>query len=184
MTFLTRGAAAACLATTLLTTPAFAEAQDCSAGPIAETPVKGTVGGKPFIPNDVSIQITKDGFGINNDKFDAYELSIMAGGIFNAATVHFLVRDKARADGKTFRVLPIDSISGQPAAMEGVPEVQGWDLQLEAANVDTSFTQTTTASIRLELGQRKGNMLPGRIHFCVPSEKAEIAGTFNAKIGQ
>ncbi|GEM_PF-3035378 len=180
---LNRRIAAALFTTVVLSAPAFATPKDCSAGPILETPAKGTVGGKPFIPNDVSIQITKDGFGINEDKFDAYELSIMTDGIFNAATVHFLVRDSARADGKTFRVLPIDSISGQPAAMQGVPEVQGWDLQLEAANVDTSFTQTT-ASIRLEFGQRKGNMLPGRIHFCVPSVNAEITGTFNAKIGQ
>ncbi len=182
MTRFARGLAAAALIFAVPATPVLAAVQDCSTGPIPDSPVKGSVGGKPFVPNDVSIHITKDGFELNGNKFDAYELSLMAGGIFNAATVHFLVRDGAHADGKTFRVLPIDSISGQPAAMKGVPEVQGWDLQLEAANVDTSFTRTTTASLRLEFGARTGNVLPGKFHLCVPDEKSDIAGTFSAKI--
>ena len=32
----------------------------------------------------------------------------------------------------------------------------------------------------LEVGQRKGNVLPGKITFCVPGEKATIAGSFEA----
>ncbi len=82
-------------------------------------------------------------------------------------------------DGRVFRVLPTDSIGAQPAAATGVPEVQGWDLQLEAAGVDTSFTQEI-ASIRVEFGRRKGGVLPGKIHVCVPGQAAEIAGGFSA----
>jgi hypothetical protein len=65
--------------------------------------------------------------------------------------------------------------------MSGTPEVQGWDLQLESADVDTSFTRDI-ASMRLEFGPRKGSQLPGKIHFCVPGANAEIAGAFNAAV--
>jgi hypothetical protein len=36
--------------------------------------------------------------------------------------------------------------------------------------------------MRLEFGPRKAGILPGRIHFCVPSANAEIVGTFNATV--
>src|SRR5665213_230959 len=127
---LNRRIAAALFTTVVLSAPAFATPKDCSAGPILETPAKGTVGGKPFIPNDVSIQITKDGFGINEDKFDAYELSIMTDGIFNAATVHFLVRDSARADGKTFRVYPSIPFPANPRRCRACPKCKAGTFSL------------------------------------------------------
>ena len=162
--------------------PAFAAApKDCSVGSIAATPAKGTVGGKPFVVKEAELNETPNGMGLDNAKFDKYDLSLEHDGIFNAATVTFLVKLNTKPDGRTFRVLPTDSISAQPAAAEGLPEVQAWDLQLEAAGVDTGFTQDI-ASIRLELGQRKNGMMPGRIHFCVPSSKSEIEGSFEAKI--
>lgn len=160
--------------------PAMAAAPDCSAMKIPDTPVKGTVNGKPFVPNEITMHITKNGFQLNEFKFDTWELSIQAGGIFNAATMHFLVKAGTKPDGKTFRVLPTDSISGQPAATTGVPEVQGWDLEFEAADVDTSFTQDI-ASIRLELGKSTAASVPARIAFCVPSSNTQIVGTFDAK---
>jgi hypothetical protein len=158
-----------------------AASPDCSKGPIPSTPVSGTVGGKPFVPNDVTIHATRNGFGMNGTNFDTYELSIQSGGIFNAFTAHFLVPSGAHVDGRTFRVLLTDSISAQPAVLEGVPEVQGWDLQLEAANVDTDFTQDI-ASMRIEVGHRRGGTIPGGVIVCVPSSKSSIAGTFNARI--
>jgi hypothetical protein len=157
-------------------------APDCSAGPIADTPVKGTVAGKPFVPKEVTLHMTKDGMVIDGTHFDTYELSLMADGIFNAATVTMLVPGGKKPDGRTFRVVPSDDIAKQPDAYEGTPEVQGWDLQLEAANVDTSFTQEI-ASIRVEWGARKGNVVPGKIHFCVPGQKTDIEGTFGATPG-
>lgn len=36
--------------------------------------------------------------------------------------------------------------------------------------------------MRLEFGPRKGDALPGKIHFCVASVNAEIMGTFTAKV--
>ena len=162
---------------------AIAAPKDCSTGPIPDAPVKGTVNGKPFVPNAISVQITRNGMQINEAKFDRYELSIQTDGIFNAMTANVLVKSGGHPDGHVYRELPIDSIGEQPAAAPGTPEIQGWDLELEAAGVDTSFTQDT-ASMQIAFGPRKGDALPGRIHFCVPSVKAEIMGTFTAKVRQ
>lgn len=169
--------AAACLSAGA----ALAAPKDCSVGNIPDTQVAGTVGGKLFVPKQVSVHITRDGMQVDDAKFDTYELSLQTDGIFNAMTAHVLVRAGARADGHVYRVLPTDSISAQPAATSGTPEIQGWDLQLEAAGVDTSFTRDI-ASMRLEFGPRKGGQLPGKIHFCVPSANAEIVGAFNATV--
>jgi hypothetical protein len=154
-------------------------AADCSAGAIPDTPVSGSVAGKPFVPKETTVHVTRDGAEMDAAKFDRYELSIMTDGIFNALSVNMLVPLNKKPDGRVFRVLPTDSIGDQPAAAQGLPEVQGWDLALEAADVDTSFTQEI-ASIRVEWGTRKGDTIPGKIHFCVPGQHAEIAGSFTA----
>jgi hypothetical protein len=163
----------------LLATPTIAAPADCSVGAIADTPVSGSVAGKPFVPKEITVHITKDGMEANGAKFDKYELSILSDGIFNAASLNMLVPLNKKPDGRVFRVLPTRSIGGQPAATQGIPEVQGWDLALETAGVDTSFTQEI-ASIRVEWGVRKGDTIPGKIHFCVPGQQAEIAGSFTA----
>jgi hypothetical protein len=175
----------AIFAVALVLTPpaAFAAPQDCSTAQVPAIPVKGTVGGKPFIPNDVSVQITKNGMQINETKFDRYVLSIESDGLFNAVTVDAIFRQGTKPEGHVFRLLPRDALDNQPLAAEGTPEIQGWDLQLEAANVDTSFTQDI-ASLRLEYGARKGDLIPGKIYFCVPSSNTEIMGTFSAKVAQ
>jgi hypothetical protein len=163
--------------------PASAKPADCSTAAAPATPVKGTVGGKDFTPTQVSVQIGK-GFAVNDVKFDSYDLSFQVGdSIFNALNVRVIVKEGTRADGRTFRMLATDDMGAQPMAIEGTPEVQSWDLQYGPANVDTSFTQEP-ASMRLEYGQRKGNMLPGKISFCVPGQRASIGGTFSAKIGR
>jgi hypothetical protein len=173
-----------CAAALLLATvPAFAAAPtpDCSAGAIAATPVAGTVKGHKFTPKTIEVHITHDGMEMDGAKFDRYELSIIADGIFNALTVNMLVPLGKKPDGRVFRSLPIDSIGGQPAAAPGLPEIQGWDLQLEEADVDTSFTQDT-AAIRVEWGTAKGAVLPGKIHFCSAGSDSDIAGSFDATL--
>jgi len=176
-------AALATLALLAAASPALAAAPaGCSASAIPDTPVKGTVGGKPFVVKQADVVIGKD-FAVNDAKFDSYDLTLEVQGVFNALTTRVIVREGTRADGRTFRLLQTDSIGDQPMAIEGTPEVQSWDLQLESANVDTSFTQDI-ASMRLEYGQRKGNVLPGKIYFCAPNAKATIAGSFNATIGK
>ncbi len=179
-------AAAAGFTLAALTAPAFAEskskpAPDCSAGAIPDKPVSGTVNGVAFVPKEITLHITKDGMETDGIKFDKYDLSLNVDGIFNAATVGMLVRQGTKPDGRAWRVLPTDSISGQPAAAEGLPEVQGWEIALEAAHVDTSFTDGI-AAIRVEWGARKGNTMPGKIHFCVPEAKTDIAGSFTATV--
>jgi hypothetical protein len=171
---------ATAIAACAIASGALAAPKDCSVGPVPDTPVAGTVGGKPFVPNEITLHITPNGMQVNDAKFDTYELSIQTDGIFNAMSVHVLVRAGGRPDGHVYRVLPTDSISAQPAAAPGTPEIQGWDLALESAGIDTSFTRDI-ASMRLEFGPRKAGMIQGKIHFCVPGAKAEIAGAFNAK---
>jgi hypothetical protein len=167
----------------LAASPALAAAPPgCSTSAIPDTPVKGTVAGKPFVVKEASVVIGK-GFAVNATKFDSYDLTLMMDGIFNALTTRVIVKEGTRADGRSFRVVDSTSVGDQPMAIPGVPEVQSWDLQLEPANVDTSFTQEA-ASMRLEYGQRKANVLPGKIVFCVPGQKATIAGTFSATIGR
>ena len=164
------------LAVCLVVLPVGAQAlaagpQDCSKEAFPPGPVKGTVAGKPFVPQRADVQIGK-GFAVNEVKYDSYDLMLEVEGIFNALTTRIITREGTRADGRTFRLLPTDSIGAQPKAGPGTPEVQSWDLQLEAADVN--------ASMRLEFGQRKGNVLPGKIYFCAPGEKATIAGSFEA----
>lgn len=171
--------AAVLLAGLLFATPAVAA--DCSVGAIPDTPVKGTVNGVPFVPQEAWVSFTADGMSMNEAHFDRYQLSIQTDSIFNALSVSMLVPKGKTLAGRVFRVLPTDSISGQPAAAQGLPEVQGWDLELEAAGVDTSFT-SDIASIRVEWGAKSGDTVSGKIHFCVPSANADIAGTFKAKM--
>lgn len=174
---------AAAFAFILFVTPSFAAAPPgCSTGTIPDKPVSGMVGGKPFVVKDAGVVIGK-GFAVNATKFDSYDLTLMVDGIFNALTVRVIVKEGTKADGRAFRILDSDDIGAQPSAITGVPEVQSWDLQLESANVDTSFTQEQ-ASMRLEYGTRKAGVLPGKIVFCAPGQKATIAGTFNATIGR
>lgn len=173
-----RSAASFAIALIFLATPA---AADCSVGPIKDTPLGGTVGGVPFAAKETRLDFTRDGMEMNDVHLDRYVLSLMVDGIFNEATVDMLVPGGKMPDGRTFRVLPVDSIGAQPAAAQGVPELQGWDLELENAGVDTSFTEDV-ASIRIEWGVRKGNTLPGKIHFCVPSLKADIEGSFTVAL--
>src|ERR1700760_2362301 len=152
MSKLIRGAVAASF---LAITSAQAAPFDCTTVPIPDAPVHGTVNGQPFVPKEIRIDITADGMEIDDAKFDKYALSLIADGIFNEATLDMLVPLGKPIDGRTYRVLPFDQISAQPAAAPGTPEVQGWDLELQSAHVDTSFTQTI-ASIRVIWGKRKG----------------------------
>ncbi|MBS0472299.1 MAG: hypothetical protein JSR60_14600 [Proteobacteria bacterium] len=164
---------------TILTAPA--TAADCSDGPIKDTPLGGTVAGKPFVAKEIRLDFTKDGMVMNDVHLDRYVLSLMVDGVFNEATIDMLVPGGKKPDGRTFRVLPVDSIGAQPAAAEGVPEVQGWEIELDNAGIDTSFTEDV-ASIRIEWGMRKDKTLPGKIHFCVPSVKADIEGSFSVAV--
>lgn len=170
----------------VLASPALAEsrhkpAPDCSVGPISDAPVSGTVNGKPFVPKEITAHLTKDGMVIDDVHLDRWVLSIQTDGIFNALSINTMVPGGKKPDGRVVRELAIDSIGGQPLAAEGTPEIQGWDLELEAAGVDTSFTQDT-ASIRVEYGTLKGGVLTGKLHFCSEASHADIAGSFSATV--
>src|SRR5690349_4923885 len=115
------------LALVFSTSPAFAGMPaDCSVGAIPDGAVRGTVNGQPFVPQQATIDVTKDGMVVNEVHLDRYVLSIQTDGIFNELTVSMMVPGGQKPDGRTFRVLPVDDIGAQPAAAEGTPEVQGW----------------------------------------------------------
>jgi hypothetical protein len=158
-----------------------ASAADCSAGAIADKPVGGTVDGKPFVPNAAQIDFTRNGMGVDGAKFDRYVLHIQTDGIFNELNVDMLVPSGKKPDGRVFRVLPTDSIGAQPSVVKGVPEVQGWELELDDQGIRASFTEDI-ASIRVEFGQAKNGIMPGKIHLCVPGRNADIEGRFAATL--
>ena len=172
---------AICLLAIAVAAPAQAAPKDCSTATIPDAPVKGTVAGKPFIPKDVTVQITRNGMQVDEVKMDRYALSIQTDGIFNALGVDAVLAQKKPLTGHVFRQIASDEMSKQPQATDGTPEIQGWDLELEAAGVDTSFTQDQ-ASLRLEYGARKGDSIPGKIYFCSAGTRTEIMGTFTAKV--
>lgn len=181
-----RRTAAALFSTLVFTAPALADSKsappaDCSVGAIPDRPVSGTVNGTPFVPKEITVHLTKDGMVVDKVHLDRWALAIEVDGIFNALTVNTMVPGGKKPDGRVFRELAVDSIGAQPAAAEGTPEIQGWELALEAAGVDVSFTGDT-ASIRIEWGTLKGNTLPGKIHFCNAGSHSEIAGSFNATV--
>jgi len=168
------------LAALVFAAPARAMPADCSSAAIPATPVKGTVKGKAFVPTDIHVTFTKNGMGVNGVQFDRYALAFDAGDIFNELSVDMLVPAGKPIDGRAYRQVPGD-IGTQPMAAEGTPEVQGWDLQFEAAGVNTNFG-LDEGTLRVEWGRRSGDSLPGRIHFCAPGVDAEIMGTFTATV--
>ncbi len=161
-------------------TPAFAAPSDCSTAAIPDTPVKGTVKGHPFVPTDIHMTLTRDGMEVNGAKFDRYTLDFDMGDIFNEFSIDMLVPIGKPIDGRIYRQVPGD-IDKQPMAAEGTPEIQGWDLQLDAADVNTNFG-LTDATLRVEWGRKTGDAVPGKIVFCAPQIDTQIAGTFAAAL--
>ncbi len=80
-------------------------------------------------------------------------------------------------------MLPQNEASGQPEAGPGAPEVQGWSLIAEMLGIDADSV-FDLGSLRLELDERAGGILPGRLYFCAPDiGGATFAGRFEAVFG-
>jgi hypothetical protein len=168
----------AALAALLLAT--HAAAADCSNAAIAGTPVKGMVKGHAFVPTDIHVDFTKDGMEVNGSKFDRYVLALDAGDIFNEFTLDMLVPLGKPVDGRIYRLVP-GGIYKQRMAAEGAPEIQGWDIEFKAADVNTNLG-LTEATLRIEWGKKTGDTIPGKLIFCAPEIGMMIAGTFTAKL--
>jgi hypothetical protein len=182
---------AALAAALLLACPIVASAQDsspadCSAAAIPDAPFAGWIDGSAFAITDAEIR--PNGMtGINGVDYDAYQLILGTSGMSDVRAeiwVSVIVQVGTQPDGRTFRMLPQDSVTGQPEAGPGAPEVQGWYLTSEPLGIDASFV-FDVASLRLELGERADGLLPGRLYFCAPDiRQSEFAGSFDAAIGE
>lgn len=158
---------------------------DCSAATIPAGPVKGSIAAVPFVPSDSWVAIGKSGLGINGVHFDTYRFQFDGqdkDGDRMSLDVTIIVTTGTKPDGKLFKLLPTDDIDKQPQAGPGAPAVQGWSLEYDAKKIGVDFIDTI-GSMRLELDQRKGKKLPGRIYFCIPSAGASfLAGSFSATL--
>jgi hypothetical protein len=152
-----------------------ASAADCSVGPIVTTPVKGSVAGHPFAPTYNTIDTTPGQMTLNDIKLDEYNLSFASDDQSTQIKIVLAVRAGTKLDGRTFRMIGGDG--DQPAIGPGVPEIQGWDLT--AGNLSTNFVDEA-ATLRVELGARRGKTIAGKVHFCALKSKTDIAGTFTA----
>jgi hypothetical protein len=151
-----------------------AVAADCSVGPIAATPVKGTIAGHAFAPTYNTIDATPGQNTVNDIKLDEYNLALASDDLSNQIKIVLAVRSGTKLDGKTFRMIAGDE---QPGVGPGVPEIQGWDLS--AGDVSANFVGET-ATLRVELGPRMGKTISGKVHFCAPKYKTDVAGSFTA----
>ena len=168
---------------------------DCSAAAVPAQPVAVSVAGVKFTPKSLKLR-SAGAMTYGDQKFDTYRLSLRNEEDMFApleAEVTVLVRGGQRVDGKTFRKLPIKSIDKQPAPVSGLPEVQGWSFKNRTGKTDFSHV-SYIASLRLEFGQRQGNVIGGKIYLCVPKgqttmfdstpskEDSFAVGTFQAQI--
>jgi hypothetical protein len=90
------------------------------------------------------------------------------------------VPHRQRLDGRTYRRVAEDQ-DDQPSFETGTSQVQGWRVHDRAHGVDASFV-FHSASLRVEFGNRRGAVLPGRIWFCAPKLAVQVAGAFEAKM--
>ncbi len=168
---------------------------DCSAAAVPAQPVAVSIGSHKFAPKVVKLR-NAGGMTYGDEPFDTYRLEFKSEDDFSPpleADVTVLVRKGQRLDGKVFRKLPVKETDKQPAPTKGLPEIQGWSLKDRPARNDLSHA-SYIGSLRLEFGQRKGNMIDGKIYLCVakgqktifdptPSkEDSSAIGTFQALI--
>ena len=168
--------------------------EDCSKGPIPDQALELSVGSEKLpVPPISSLRKTSE---ITGEKvYDQYALSVQDKDMFATTEVRFtvLVPKGQRPDGKTFRKLPTLETKAQPAAESGLPEVQSWAVKIEARELDISSVGFV-GSLRVEFGQRRGDLLPGKVYLCIPGGQTDklfgtkladpvtLIGSFEAKI--
>ncbi len=142
--------------------------KDCSAGPVPDKPLELSVASESLpVPQIVVLRRISTMTG--EKAFDQYAVTVQDKDMFATTEIEFsvLVPKGQRVDGKTFRRLPGSETAKQPAAEDGLPEVQSWKVKMNARKLDASHV-SFIASLRVEFGQRKGDMVPGKVYLCVP----------------
>lgn len=190
-------------ATLAMALPALAGAQnlpdDCSSAAVPKQRVEASVLGTKFTPKGVTLS-SVGGMRTERESFDTYRLELMSEPGISApleVSVTVIVPKGAKIDGQVFRVLATKERSAQQMASKNGFElaVQGWSFKNRPASTDSSFVGHL-GSMRLELGQRKGDTIPGSIYLCVArgqksmfektatKEESYAAGTFEARIAK
>ncbi|HUO88133.1 MAG TPA: hypothetical protein VMU08_03090 [Rhizomicrobium sp.] len=153
--------------------PAAAAPADCSKGAIPPGPLKGSVNGAAFVLGSVTRDpnTSRDQGGVKFDEYHIY-LNGKDGTVFDVTAI----TPKGKLpDGKTF----VSDINGNgPEAGPGSHEIQGWSINNKGRNLEINFFEVNDASLQIAFGKRAGNALPTQIHFCVPSKKTELGGSF------
>ncbi len=174
---------------------------DCSQGPIPDQALQLTIG---EMSTALPTATLRQGGGMSEgeegspdyQEFDGWDLRLTAAdattdGLF--ASVAVLVRSGETVEGRTFRKLAGKDTGEQPATAPGLPEIQGWEVRDEDRGFDVRGVGIE-AALRVEFGQRKGDVLPGRIQLCVPKEQPDeffgdavtapvhLVGTFEVRI--
>ena len=142
---------------------------DCSATKPPAQPVEASIGGATYTPDFVKL-VRAGTMKSGNEAFDSWRLTLRnKDSVFAPLSmdVTVIVPNGQSVDGKVFRRLPTKTISKQPSASSGLPEVQGWSFADRKAATRGSHVKYV-ASLRLEFGQREGKTIGGTINLCVP----------------
>lgn len=159
---------------------------DCSADPAPSHPISANVAGDAFAP---VVKLVSAGGISSGDEggpaYDTYRLELDVSDDWEPpieVDTTLLVPKGEGLDGKTFRKLPLDDVGAQPGPESGLPEIQGWSIENVPLGVDASHV-FQIASLRVEFGKRRGNVLPGRIRLCAPDvENSQVAGAFEVTL--
>jgi hypothetical protein len=173
--------------------------KDCSTGAIPDTPATLAIGTEKIpLPFAEMVLAGSMSSGDDSPKYITWRLELHdSANLFAPVEVDFtvLIKEGETFDGKLFRRVPSEEISDQPSPESGMPEVQGWSVEHEDRGLDVNHV-LVVASLRLELGKRAGDVIPGKVRLCVPgaqkqkigsdvvADAIEVVGTFQAKVKQ
>lgn len=171
-----RSSAAAFAAALFCSTASFAApATDPCAGVIPDTPLKGTLNGKPFTEGDATI------YSVNfMEHYDGYFVGFSDKPGEANFTLQAIVPKRQKPDGKTFAMIPSFDPSKQPMAGKDTPQISMFSLSFTDQKFET-FEFRDLATIRVELGTRANGSIPGKLAMCIPGKGLMMSGTFSAK---
>ena len=138
--------------------------------------------------------------GSEPEAFEVFAFSFRdAESIFppHEVAVSVMVREGESLAGKTFRQLPVADQKQQPTPVQAsgtwMPEVQS--VEVSSGPDDIDYEHGVLSSLRLDLGERNGDVQPGRIRLCIaagqtdetfqpePTRAVLVEGAFEAKQG-
>ena len=169
---------------------------DASKAVLPATPATGMIHGQPFTVKRASVR--KSG-GLNAGGLQMDHYTLVLGNSedrfsfpeFETRLV-LAVKKGAKLDGKTFRNVPVPAdaplsvqLERQPGPYKGNPEMQSLTLtgpvNGEPESLD-SFHPGASFTGRVEFGQPRGKVLPGKLYLCFNDKnKSYVAGSFNAE---